>query len=563
MKKYWLLIIALLLGSILRLYQLGSLPNALTWDEAALGYNAYSIIKTGRDEFGKFMPLVFKSFGDYKPGLYVYLAIPPIAILGLTEFATRLPSALAGILAIYGIFLLTNELFTSASRTKNSATITDNQEPITNNLPIGSYPALFLALMPWHIHFSRGAWETNVFATLLLFSLYFLLVFIRSGKFLTHSIILALLTFITYQAAKLFTPLVLLLLVLLYWSEFWGQFKPYFSIKKNKAFVTFAFAFFLALTLSSMTGDSANRLKRLSIFGYRPGISKELQAIDSNNSFTLDLFHSQAQLTTRLVASRYLKHLSPTVLFYEGTDVVERGHIPGMGMLLPFDIIWLFLGILFLLKFPNMKASLLVVCLLLLSPVPGSLTLSEYSTVRSFFLTIPLAIFCGLGVYYSLTKIKPLFVFTSIATVIFFVYFLDLLFIHANFAYAKEFIYGFKEAIQFTNKYPNEKVIITDVFGQPYIFYLFYSRFDPATYQKINEFQSGGLDVGKVSKVGRVEFHQSGLSEVQTQPGTIFVGTIGNFPENFDFSLPTIDIHQDILFPNGDISLRIIKTKDQ
>ena len=430
-----------------------------------------------------------------------------------------------------------------------------------NNTPLGSFPALFLALMPWHIHFSRGAWETNIFATLLLFSLYFLLVFIRSGKFLTYSIILALLTFITYQAAKLFTPLVLLLPILLNWSESRDQFKAFFASKKNKAIVAFALAFLIYFSISTMTGEAGNRLKRLSIFGYRPGISQEQKVIDNNNPLALGLFHNGPQLTTRLVASRYLKHLSPTVLFYEGTDVVERGHIPGMGMLLPFDIIWFALGTIFLLKSRNLKSSLLVAGLLLLSPLPGSLTLSEYSTVRAFFLTIPLAIFCGLGVYQGLMKLKLLFVFTSITTIIFFIYFLDLLFVHANFAYAKEYIYGFREAVQYVNRYPENKAVITDVFGQPYIFYLFYSQFDPATYQKINEFQSGGYDVGKVSRVGRVEFHQSGLSEVETQSGTIFVGTIGNFPESFDFSLPTIADHQDVLFPNGDISLRIIKTK--
>jgi 4-amino-4-deoxy-L-arabinose transferase-like glycosyltransferase len=556
MKKYWLLIIALLLGSVLRLYQLGILPNALTWDEAALGYNAYSIIKTGRDEFGKFLPLVFKSFGDYKPGLYVYLAIPPIFIFGLTEFATRLPSALAGIMSIYGVFLLVSEIY-------SSVIVSEARQSHSSSILPASLCALALALMPWHIHFSRGAWETNVFATLLLFSLYFLLVFIKSGKFLTYSLILALLTFLTYQAAKLFTPLVLVLPILIYWSDFQRHFKQYFSVKKNKAFIAFALAFFLGLTMSTMTGESANRLKRLSIFGYRPGISQELRATDNNNPVSLGLFHNQAQFTLRLVASRYLKHLSPTVLFYEGTDVVERGHIPGMGMLLPFDVIWFALGVIFLLKSQNIRGALLIAVLLLLSPLPGSLTLSEYSTVRAFFLTIPLAIFIGLGVYYALTKAKALFVFTSITTVIFFVYFLDLLFVHANFAYAKEYIYGFKEAIQFVNHYPENDAVITDVFGQPYIFYLFYSRFDPATYQKINEFQSGGFDVGKVSQVGRVRFYQSGLSEVQNQSGTIFVGTIGNFPETFDFTLPTIDKHEDILFPNGDISLRVIKTKDK
>jgi len=553
MKKYWLLILALILGTVLRLYQLGSLPNALTWDEAALGYNAYSIIKTGRDEFGKFLPIIFKSFGDFKPGLYVYLAIPPIAVLGLTEFAVRLPSALAGILAIYGIFLLTNELFLSSSRTKSLTLRTNNPAPITKNLPIGSFSALFLALMPWHIHFSRGAWETNVFTTLLLFSLFFLVKFIHSGKNLNLSIALAVLTFITYQAAKLLTPLILLLPVIIFWQEFIREFKKYLTVKSNKAFLAFYIAFFISFFITTVSGDAAHRLKRLSIFGYRPEIGQA----------GLNLFHNQPQLTTRLIASRYLKHLSPGVLFYEGTGIVEKGHVPGMGMLLPFDFIWVILGIFFLIKFSSLKNALLIAGLLLLSPLPGSLTLSEYSTVRALFLTIPLAILCGQGAYLAITRFKTLSLVAGALSIVFFFYFVDILFVHSKYIYAKEFQYGYKEAMQFINQYPSNKVVMTDVLGQPYIFYFFYSRFDPATYQKINEFQSGGYDVGNVAKVGLAEFHQSGLSEVSNQFGTIFVGTIGNFPENFDFSLPTIEKHVDVFFPNGDISLRIIKTKDQ
>ena len=100
MKRYLPLIIALILGSFLRLWQLSSVPNGLTLDEAAICYNAYSILKTGHDEHGAFLPVIFKSFGDYKPGAYIYLTVPSVAVFGLNEFAVRFPSALAGILAI-------------------------------------------------------------------------------------------------------------------------------------------------------------------------------------------------------------------------------------------------------------------------------------------------------------------------------------------------------------------------------------------------------------------------------------------------------------------------------
>jgi len=117
MKKYTILFIALALGTFLRLWQLSAVPNGLTWDEAAIGYNAFSILKTGKDEHGAFLPIIFKSFGDYKPGLYIYLTVPAVAIFGLNEFAVRFPSAIAGILAILGVYLLTKELF-SISKVK-------------------------------------------------------------------------------------------------------------------------------------------------------------------------------------------------------------------------------------------------------------------------------------------------------------------------------------------------------------------------------------------------------------------------------------------------------------
>jgi len=111
-SKVWILLIAIIiLAAGLRLWQLGSVPPSPDWDEAALGYDAYSIMHTGRDEFGKFLPVVLRSFDDYKPALYAYLAIPTVAMLGLNIFAVRLPSALFGIISVIAVFYLVQELF--------------------------------------------------------------------------------------------------------------------------------------------------------------------------------------------------------------------------------------------------------------------------------------------------------------------------------------------------------------------------------------------------------------------------------------------------------------------
>src|SRR3990170_4101523 len=101
-KKYWvLLFLAVVIAGFLRFYQLGTNPPSLTWDEAAWGYNAYSIGIDGKDEFGKFLPLdYFESFGDFKPPVYAYLDVLPVKIFGLSEFAVRFPSALFGVLTV-------------------------------------------------------------------------------------------------------------------------------------------------------------------------------------------------------------------------------------------------------------------------------------------------------------------------------------------------------------------------------------------------------------------------------------------------------------------------------
>src|SRR5450759_4476480 len=90
----------IMLAAGLRLWQLGNVPPSPDWDEVALGYDAYSIIHTGRDEFANFLPVVLRSFDDYKPALYAYLTIPTILVFGLDVFAVRLPSAIFGVISV-------------------------------------------------------------------------------------------------------------------------------------------------------------------------------------------------------------------------------------------------------------------------------------------------------------------------------------------------------------------------------------------------------------------------------------------------------------------------------
>ncbi len=573
MKKYTILIVALVLGTFLRLWQLSAVPNGLTWDEAAIGYNAFSILKTGRDEHGAFLPLIFKSFGDYKPGAYIYLTVPSVAIFGLNEFAVRFPSALAGILGILGIYLLTNEIFSNKSKSKSKSKnnvipdLIGNLYKSNSTFNLGSFAALAFAISPWSVHFSHGSWEVNVFSTLTIFALYYFLRFIKNKSSLYPSLLLACLSLAMYQAAKLLTPLVFLLFVIIYWKEFWLEFKKYLNPRKLLLVLPFVL-FGLFIFFGSIFGSAGNRLSTLSIFNYKPNLAEKALPIDGPNSFATPIFHNQTQLSTSLVISRYIYHFSPEVLLYEGPIISERGHIPGLGVLNPLEFIWLVFGFIWLARqiFPGShdspsKPTLLILGLLFIAPIPASLTLAEFSTVRALFMLVPLAIISGIGMAYSIQQLKyfavPIVILYGLVTV----YTFDVYFFHSQTAFAKEFNYGYKQVVGLIKENPTKRVVFTDVFGQPYIYYLFYTAYDPDTYQKNNGFIDGGLDVGKVDKVANVEFHQFNSDDMNTGKDTLFIGSEGNINNQFDIAGSNVSLFRQFETPDLKILFRVIKTK--
>lgn len=171
MKKHFLITVILILAAVLRLYGLDRFPAGLNADEAAIGYNAWSLLETGKDEHSAPWPLVFRSFDDYKPPVYFYLVLPFVKFFGLNIWSVRLPSALLGITSVYLVYLVVKMLFKNnklsiviPSRVEGSHSTrhelrTSNHEQITNNLALVS--ALLLAISPWHLQFSRGGWEVN------------------------------------------------------------------------------------------------------------------------------------------------------------------------------------------------------------------------------------------------------------------------------------------------------------------------------------------------------------------------------------------------------------------
>ena len=311
------LISVLIIAAALRLVVLGQYPVHLTNDEAALGYNAYSILKTARDEHGQLLPVIFKSFGDWKPGLYIYMTIPFIATLNLSEFAVRLPSALAGVVAVYLVFKIVEFFY--------------------GNKNIALLASLLLAITPWHIHFSRGAWEANLALSFLLAGLWFFLKSFERSKFLYLSSIFFALSLWAYQSAKLASFLVLLGLSIVF-------IRKILKIQKKDLAVSVIIGVALSIPIFlSLGGEKGGRLEVMSVFSYtRPAkyIEETVFKQDNINSLNLTyyLFHSESYNLMRGVMGRYFNHLSARFLFFEGDWQNPIHTSPDVGYLLYAEI---------------------------------------------------------------------------------------------------------------------------------------------------------------------------------------------------------------------------------
>ena len=147
----------LTLAFVIRFFGIEKSPPSLNWDEAALGYNAYSILKTGRDEFGHFLPLSLRSFDDYKGAVYSYSAIPFIKLFGLNTVSVRLPSIISGVIITFLAYLYAIMFF--------------------KNHKVALISSFLVAVEPWSLHFSRAAFEANLALAIFLTGLYFILQF--------------------------------------------------------------------------------------------------------------------------------------------------------------------------------------------------------------------------------------------------------------------------------------------------------------------------------------------------------------------------------------------------
>lgn len=543
-KNYYLLIIILCLAAFLRFYQITNVPPSTQWDETAIGYNAYSILKTGRDEYGNLLPLVFKSFGDYKPGLYIYLTVPSVAVFGLNELAVRIPSALAGLGAVWLIYLVSLRLF------KKKA--------------LSLFISFALAMSPWAMHFSRGGWEANLVLFLVLLGLWFFLKAEKKPKYLYFSAVAFGFSLLAYQGSKVFVPLLLLGLLLF----FFKQIKAW-PLKNLLISLILFFLIASPAFLAILTGGGG-RLETMSLFSYprSPDEVKHILNVDQGNLVVFNLFHSEGLSFATRMTERYFNYFSGRFLFFEGDWSSLRHGPPYTGVLYLFDFLLLITGGYFLVRF-NTSQSKFVWYWLLMAPIPAVLTRDSIQGIRSLNMVLPLMILIGCGFYQIflwLPKKRKIFssgivLFLTAFYLFSAAYYFDQYFYHYPLQSSQDWQYGYKQVVQKVYPLRNQyrKIIFTTEYGQPYIYWLFYGQYQPADYQaKANLTVNPSGDVGKVEKLDNLQFRSISFDGDKNLSGSLLIGTEQEIPlEKIDYNKQKI--LQEVKFLDGKIAFRVVE----
>ena len=477
--KYWLILLFIIfLGAFFRLFLLGKIPVSLNWDEVSIGYNAYSLLKTNRDEFGVKFPLFIRSFGDFKSAIPSYLIIPFIRCFGLNELAIRLPTSLLAITSLLACFLLVKNL--------------------TKDINLSLLSTFLFSLSPWSLHFSRFANEGYQALTFMLWglTLWFskpknILLTILSSLFFSLSIY-------TYHNTRIFLPLFLTVLVLI------ESKKLLLNYRKNLFIFFFSLLIFLIpFLLSFKQNNPILRAKNVSIFAHKEYIDEIMEGYYKYNYFHLPgkrIFNNKVIIFGYTFLKNYLEHFSLEFLFL-GKEISPRLGLDNLGKLSLVELPFLIYGLIKLLLAKDKRLFYILSSWLLLAPLASSFAFDSPHSLRSLTFLPSFQIISA----YGFLKIFQTVIIKQKQTIAYAFSFLILLLFLINFGYYLHFYYlyypessaiywqdGYKEMVNYIlplrNNYQN--VIVTIDKGQPHIFFAFWGKKDPSDYQIQRQQQS-------------------------------------------------------------------------
>lgn len=510
------------LAALLRFTFLTSVPPSLYWDEVSQGFNAYTILESGRDEHGEFFPLArFKAFGDYKAPVYTYAIVPFMQLFGKTDLSIRLPSAFFGTLTVLVTYFLAIRLFSSYSYKKS----------------IALFSAFILSISPWHIQLSRGAYEGNIATFFTVLSTW---LFLRGKDGKKYAFLLSVISFIlafySFNAHRVFIPLFVIFITLIYSKDL---IKMKFTVIAS---LIVGFLLMIPFLLYFMTPESKLRFNEVNIFSDLDVIEKSNQWIAySDNSVISKVLDNRRVLYTVSYLKHYFDFFNPQYLFFTG-DENPRFSLQTNGILYLWELPFLLLGFYLLLTHRN-KESLVILGWFFLAPVVGATARETPHALRSetFIPTYQMITAFGIsyvGVVLSQSRLKRLtrygfFGVVCLACISVYV-FLHNYVTHFPITYSGVWQYGYPQAVKKAQdlSLDYEKIVFTESFGRPYIYVAFYGNYTPDQYWKESSVTRDPFGFYNVSKLGKFEFRNiQGDEEISDD--TLYVGSPSEIDSRF------------------------------
>lgn len=555
-KMLALFIFIIILGVFLRLHRLTEAPPGVNRDEASIGITAYSLLKTGRDEYGRMYPISFQSFGDWKLPLYIYTTVPFVWILGLNEVAVRLPSAIFGVLTIVTTYLLVLEMFGGRGSTQIK---TQNYAE-----KIALLSSFLLAISPWHLHLSRVESESN---TAVFFVTLGTLLFLKSLKKRQWVIILSALCFalsyFTYAGNHVFTTLLVIALVFLYRKEI-----PRTKITVISSMLFLALSGFLFY--HTLTEADKTKLSGISIFGDPSIIHAKIELPrnehDNPRSWFARLGHNRLTFAFERIGQNYAKSFSPEFLFIKGGD--NHAHnILNFGNMYLVEAPFLLLGFMYLLILLKGKEKKLMLWWFLTSPIAVSITKDAPHTNRMFMIFPILSIVVALGLYWAWVVFSKDKLFGKLGMLgIVFLFLLNLLiymdryYIHFPRDEVQGWGNGYKDLVKIldTSRNKTKQIIMNKPEYSPYAFLLFYQKYDPFLYQK-QAVRYAPTEDGFVHVKGfaRYEFREIDWGRDVLLSNNLLIDQTNQVPDHIKNRFKTFQV----VLPNGQPQFTIVETR--
>lgn len=481
-KPTYIFVILLVLAAALRLYRINQIPYGFYWDEAAITYNAWGLAVWNRDEFGNKLPVSFKSFGDYKAPLTMYLLGGIYKVTGLHPEYLRILISLSGIGVVAVLYFLTKSF------------------EHHNKFPSGSTLAVttFAAVAPWAVNFSRFGVEAMLALLLFLLGALLLEKSHQRPSYMYGATLFFVLCVYTYHSAKIVAPLYLLVWAISNCASIW----------RHKITITLSSIIGLAL-LFPLIQDT--------FFGQGFERGKSLIFFSGNLS---------------LLPQNLLSFLSLKFWIFGQDSIGLRHGVPGFGVLPKTVFVLMLIGIIVSIK---KKSSLFLIFWAFIGLLPSILSTDAPHAIRSLMALPPLLLLAALGFQVVPKALKALsMLLLSIETV----FYLSTYFGSYAIQSATAFQYGYKDAILTAETIagPNDKIIVTDFYGQPYIYTLLYRKLTP------EEFKFGAL--------ANYEFHK--ISWPNDTKNRVYVAT----PE--EISLSDSHVKKIIYIPNSNIPVFVI-----